>query len=130
MAPVARGELTAAERAELDRVIRAAEQGSRIEFSVFRGLSEGDPRAFAESLHAALPAPDRTVLVMVDPVAHIIEVVTGAHARRRLSDRESALAVVAMQSAFAEGEDVAGLVRGINLLAEYARTPEAMHVQD
>ena len=57
MVPVAAGEphlrAELAERAEIDRAIRAAEQPSRYEFSVFVGAAEGDPRAFAERLHAA-----------------------------------------------------------------------------
>lgn len=127
VAPVVRGELTASQRAELDRAIRAAEQATRVEFSVFRGLSEGDPRAFAELLHASLAAPDRSVLVMVDPVAHVIEVVTGADVRRSLSDDKARLAVLAMQSAFAEGDDLDGLVRGVTLLADYAGAPQLEH---
>lgn len=127
VAPVARGDLTAAERADLDRTIRAAEQSSRVEFSIFRGISEGDPRDFAQALHAALPAPDRTVLIMLDPVARVLEVVTGAEVRRTLTDREAKLAVVAMQTAFADGDEVGGLKRGVHLLAEYARAPQTLH---
>ncbi|GGD16536.1 DUF5130 family protein [Nocardioides daphniae] len=124
---MARGDLTASERAELDKVIRAAEQASRVEFSVFRGVSDGDPKAFARSLHAALSAPDRSVLVMVDPLARVVEVVTGAEVRRTLTDAEAHLAVMAMQTAFAEGDEVGGLKRGINLLAEHARAPQSNH---
>lgn len=129
MAPVASGELTSRERAELDRVIRSAEQISRVEFSVFRGVSEGDTRAFAESLHAALAAPDRSILIMVDPVLRVIEVVTGAEVRRTLSDRAVELAVLAMQTEFAQGNEVGGISRGINLMAEHARAPRTMHVK-
>ncbi|WP_239455329.1 DUF5130 family protein [Nocardioides gilvus] len=129
MAPVASGELTSRERAELDRVIRSAEQISRVEFSVFRGISQGDPRVFAGSLHAALAAPDRSILIMVDPVARVVEVVTGAEVRRTLSDRTVEMAVLAMQSEFAQGNDVGGITRGINLMAEHARAPRTMHVR-
>lgn len=129
MAPVASGELTSRQRAELDRVIRSAEQISRVEFSVFRGLSEGNPRTFAESLHAALAAPDRSILIMVDPLVRAIEVVTGAEVRRTLSDRAVELAVLAMQTEFAQGNEVGGLTRGINLMAEHARAPRTMHVK-
>ncbi|QCX26906.1 DUF5130 family protein [Nocardioides jishulii] len=127
VAPVASGELSARERADLDKVIRAAEQASRVEFSLFRGVSEGDPKAFAQSLHASLAAPDRSVLIMVDPLRRVVEVVTGADVRRTLTDAEAGLAVVAMQTAFAEGDEVGGLKRGINLLAEHARAPRSNH---
>ena len=55
--PVAAGDFSAGERFEIDRAIRAAEQTSRFEFSVFVGHADGEPRAYAEGLHAALVAP-------------------------------------------------------------------------
>lgn len=129
MGPVAAGDLSAAERFEIDRAIRTAEETSRYEFSVFVGNAEGEPRAHAEGLHASLVAPSRSVLVLVDPVARAIEVVTGAVVRRTLTDREVQLAVLEMQSAFAAGDLVAGLTRGINLLAQHARAPQTLHAE-
>ena len=119
-----------AERAALDAAIRKAEQLSRAEFSVFVGKAEGESRAFATRLHNSLVAPSRSILIMVDPSARVIEVVTGAHVRRNLSDSEVELAVVAMQTAFAEGDLVGGLRRGIAMLADHARTPPTLHAQD
>src|SRR5262245_42225036 len=98
------GEFTAAQRVSLDQAIRAAEQVSRCEFSVFVGAADGDPRRYAERLHTALSTPGRSVLIMVDPHAHVLEVVTGAEVRRVLSDREVALAVLEMESVFARGD--------------------------
>jgi uncharacterized membrane protein YgcG len=121
---------SAAERAALDAAIRKAEQLSRAEFSVFVGKAEGDARAFATRLHNSLVAPARSVLIMVDPSARAIEVVTGAFVRRTLSDSEVELAVIAMQTAFAEGDLVDGLRRGIALLADHARSPQTLHAQD
>ena len=69
---------TAAERVDLDETIRKAERLSRVEFSVFVGHAEDEPRPFAVSLHRALAAPARSVLVMVDPDARAVEVVTGS----------------------------------------------------
>ena len=121
---------SAAERAALDAAIRKAEQLSRSEFSVFVGKAEGDARAFATRLHNSLVAPARSVLIMVDPSARAIEVVTGAHVRRTLSDSEVELAVIAMQTAFTEGDLVDGLRRGIALLADHARSPQTLHAQE
>ncbi|HET9420702.1 MAG TPA: DUF5130 family protein [Nocardioides sp.] len=121
---------SAAERAALDAAIRKAEQLSRAEFSVFVGKAEGDARAFATRLHNSLVAPARSVLIMVDPSARAIEVVTGAFVRRTLSDSEVELAVIAMQTAFAEGDLVGGLRRGIALLADHARSPQTLHAQE
>jgi uncharacterized membrane protein YgcG len=121
------GEFTAQQRVSLDQAIRAAEQACRYEFSVFVGVAEGEPRGFAERLHAALATPDRSVLVMVDPAAHVLEVVTGAEVRRVLTDREVALAVIEMQSEFAAGDLVRGLRRGVSMLAMAARAPRTLH---
>jgi uncharacterized membrane protein YgcG len=120
---------SAGDRAALDEAIRKAEQLSRAEFSVFVGHAEGEPRAFACSLHAALVAPARSVLVMVDPDAHLLEVVTGSEVRRTLRDPQVELAVAEMQSLFAQGELVAGLRRGIQMMAEHARAPLTLHAQ-
>jgi uncharacterized membrane protein YgcG len=128
VAPVAPGELRDSDRYEIDKAIRSAEQASRYEFSVFVGRAEGTPRGFAERLHSASVAPDRSVLVMVDPRARVIEVVTGADVRRVLDDQSVDLAVLQMRSAFAEGDLVGGLVRGVAQLADHARAPHTRHV--
>ena len=123
------GEFTAAQRASLDQAIRAAERVSRVEFSVFVGAAEGDPREFAERLHAALSTPARSVLVMVDPAARVVEVVTGRDVRRVLSDQEVAFAVLEMRTEFATGDLLKGLRRGISMLAMSARAPRTLHAQ-
>jgi uncharacterized membrane protein YgcG len=124
---VAAGEFSSAERHEIDRCMRAAEQASRYEFSVYVGRAEGEPAAFARRLHASLVAPARSVLIMVDPIARAVEVVTGHDVRRNLTDHEVELAVLAMQSEFAAGDLVGGLKRGISMLADHARAPETLH---
>lgn len=118
---------SAAQRHEIDKAIRDAETMCRLEFSVFVGASEGETRPFAERLHAALVAPSRSVLVMVDPAARIVEVVTGSQARRSLGDEEVKLAVLGMQSAFSAGDLVGGIKRGVLQLAEHARHPRLLH---
>lgn len=118
------------ERAALDTAIRRAEQLCRAEFSVFVGKSEGDPRRFATLLHNSLVAPARSVLIMVDPDARAVEVVTGGYVRRHLSDSEVDLAVLTMKTAFAEGDLVGGLRRGIQMLAEHARQAPNPHVPE
>ncbi len=112
---------TAAQRQQIDRAIRDAETESRYEFSVYVGPADEDTRAFAEQLHAALVTPARSVLLMVDPIARVLEVVTGAEARRDLDDNEVRLALAEMQSQFAHDDLTGGIVRGLNRLAAYAR---------
>ena len=118
---------TASQRQQIDRAIRDAETVSRYEFSVFVGPAEGEPRAFAERLHSALVAPDRSVLLMVDPADRLLEVVTGSEVRRDLEDHEVRLSIIDMQSQLMHGELVGGIVRGINMLAAYARKPPTLH---
>ncbi len=119
---------TAAQRHEIDKAIRDAETLCRCEFSVYVGHADGESRPFAERLHTALVAPDRSVLVMVDPGAQLLEVVTGREARRVLGDHEVGLAVITMESAFAAGDLVGGITQGVQQLAEHARSPELRHL--
>jgi hypothetical protein len=115
------------QRYEIDRAIRAAETVCRYEFSVYVGAAEEEAGPFAQKLHASLIAPSRSVLIMVDPAARLLEIVTGSVVRRVLPDDAVRLAAVAMESAFAEGDLVGGLKRGVSQLAEAARQPETLH---
>ncbi len=116
-----------AQRQQIDKAIRLAETLCRIEFSVYVGRCDGPTRPFAEQLHAALVAPARSVLVLVDPAAKLLEVVTGSEAHRVLDDGEVRLAVLTMQTAFAGGDLVGGITRGVQQLAEHARRPLQRH---
>lgn len=127
MAPVAAGDFSSAERYALDETIRKAEQQSRVEFSLFVGSAEGDPRTFATQLHNSLVAPARSILIMVDPDARALEIVTGGYVRRTLTDKEVELTALQMQTSFAEGDLVGGLKRGIAMLAEHARPQNTLH---
>ncbi|MGZ4428713.1 MAG: DUF5130 family protein [Nocardioidaceae bacterium] len=118
---------TASERLEIDKAIRDAETVCRYEFSVFVGAAGAESRPFAQRLHATLVAPDRSVLIMVDPAARMLEVVTGAQVRRDLDDSAVSLAVLSMQTAFSAGDLVGGITRGVLMLADHARKPRLLH---
>jgi uncharacterized membrane protein YgcG len=124
---VAVGDFSAAQEAEIDRAIRAAETACRFEFSVYVGPTTGDARQFAQRLHAALAAPARSVLILVDPASRLLEVVTGSVVRRSLSDDSVRLAVAGMESAFSAGDLVGGIKHGVGQLAEAARKPLTLH---
>jgi uncharacterized membrane protein YgcG len=127
---VATGEaFSASERHEIDKAIRDAETMCRYEFSVYDGAADQEARPFAERLHAALVAPERSVLVLVDPAARILEIVTGSEARRVLDDAEVKLASLSMQTAFAAGDLVGGIKAGVLQLAEHARRPAMLHAE-
>ena len=115
------------QRYEIDRAIRAAETVCRYEFSVYVGAADAEAGPFAQRLHAALIAPARSVLIMVDPAARLLEIVTGSVVRRDLPDDAVRLAAVAMESAFAEGDLVGGIKRGLAQLADAARKPATLH---
>lgn len=118
---------TPSERHAIDRAIRDAETSSRVEFSVFVGAAEAESRPFAERLHASLTAPSRSVLVLVDPAARLLEIVTGSEVRRTLDDAAVGLVALSMQTAFAAGDLVGGITAGVHQLAEHARRPAALH---
>jgi hypothetical protein len=130
VAQVAAGEFSSAERFAIDEAIRRAEQLSRCEFSVFVGRADGDPRTFATQLHNSLVAPARSIMIMVDPAARALEIVTGGYVRRTLRDAEVDLAALEMRTRFAEGDLVGGLKRGIEMLADHARAPQTLHSSD
>ncbi len=118
---------SSSQRASIDKAIRDAETTCRHEFSVFVGRSDGEPRVFAGRLHASLVNPARSVLILLDPSARALEVVTGAEVRRDLTDHEVDIATAQIRADLAEGRLVEGLVRGINQLAAYARKPGTLH---
>jgi len=122
--------LSSSDRLVLDKAIRRAEQQCRFEFSVYVGPTEGDTHAFAARLHQRLVAPDRSVLICVDPSRRVTEVVTGHDVRRHLTDAEVELAVLTMQSEFRDGNLTSGLARGVDLLAEHARAQNTLHARD
>ena len=126
---MAAGEFNSAQEAEIDRAIRGAETTCRFEFSVFVGTAQEESKAYARRLHTALSVPDRSVLILVDPSARLIEVVLGSVVRRSLSEDSVRLAIAGMQSAFAAGDLVGGIKHGVNQLAQSARQPASLHEQ-
>lgn len=112
---------TREQRLRIAEAIRKAELRSRMEITAYVGPAEGDdPRAFATQLHNTLAAPTRSLVIMVDPAKRALEIVTGGWVRERLPDEQVQLTALEMQLAFAEGDLVGGLVRGIGALADRA----------
>jgi hypothetical protein len=122
--------LSFTDRRRIERAVRNAESSSGLTFSVFLGVSEEDSRAYAERLHGALEDPARSVLVLCDPTFRALEIVTGSEARRNLDDVECGLAAASMESSFAGGDIVGGLVLGIQQLGEASRAPRTLHANN
>lgn len=114
-------DLSPHQRREIDVAIRAAETATRYEISIYIGPSAADlTRDFAEDLHARMAAPDRSVLIMLDPTARAIEIVTGQYVRRTLPDEAAQRAVKVLGDALAERGLVEGVVFGLGELVDAA----------
>lgn len=115
------------DRRQIDNAIAMAERVSAFDFEVYLGPAGDDAREHARALHSHLPKPASSVLVLCDPQARALEVVTGADTRRYLDDAACGLAVATMTSSFLAGQVIDGLVRGITQLGEAAHQPLTMH---
>lgn len=109
----------------IETAVQRARQENGLDVSVLVGdLSLDDLsqfRAAAERLHAALgERSGSAVLVVVAPGQRRVEIVTGPQARRRVPDRVSALAVLAMTSAFRGGDLVGGIVDAVRQITDAA----------
>ena len=110
------------ESGQIRRAVTIAEKRTGLNWSVFVGALGAEPRKQAEARHAELgPAADRSVLIAVDPAAHHLEIVTGAHARTMLDDRSCALAAASMTSTFAVRDLDGGIAYGILAMVEHVR---------
>jgi len=115
--------LTTTQLELLDDVIREAERFTGLRFSAYLGDLGPNTAAAAEGLLAGLGADGPSaVLLAVSPGQRVVEVVTGAEAARRVSDRAARLAVLAVVSSCTDGDIPGALVTGIRILADQAGT--------
>lgn len=123
------GPMTGYEVDRVERAVRAAERTSGARFSVLIGSigADQEPRQYAISVHAGLPQPDETVLIVVDPGAQALEIVTGSTIRRSLDDPECRLAAASMETSFSAGDLTGGLTAGIQQLATSAYHAPMLH---
>jgi uncharacterized membrane protein len=111
--------LTKRQRARIARAVRAAEEWTGLQFCVYLGPVDDDPRAGAYALMAELGLHERpAVLLLVAPEARRLEVVTTPTAR--IGDHAAQLAALAMSSSFGVGDVAGGVVEGVRLLAQSA----------
>lgn len=122
------GELSPGQRHELARLLAHAEEQSGLTFSAYIG-AWGGGREGAEEMLAALPDPDRSVLVAVDPDTRALEIVTGRLSRIALDDHACGLAALSMTSSFRAGDLMGGLRDGLYVLAEHGRRMRVFHVE-
>lgn len=115
-------------RRRIDGALATAGRASGLEFEAYLGPAGTPARERAYALHSRLPQPERTVLVLCDPDARALEIVTGRGTRQFLDDTACRLAIATMTSSFLAGDLIGGLVRGIQQLGEAAHHPETLHV--
>jgi hypothetical protein len=107
----------------LDEVIAAAETATGLRFSTYLGDLGENTRSTAENLLDGLGADaPSAVLVAVSPGQRVVEVVTGAVASRRLSDRAARLAVLGVVASASDGDLLGALVNAVRTLADQAGT--------
>ena len=107
----------------LDEVIAEAELTTGLRFSAFLGNLGQDSRAGAlELLHGLKADTPYAVLLAVSPEQRIVEVVTGAEAARRITDRAARLAVLGVTSAARDGDLLGAMLNGLRTLADQAGT--------
>lgn len=106
---------------EMARAADAAGERCGLRFSVFVGQAEGDPATYAERLLAGLGTDAaRAALVLVDPQARRVEIITGTQAKQQIDDRACRMATLAMTPSLAEGNLVDAVVTGLRVLGDAA----------
>lgn len=114
------GPFTTRQLLRLDEALRIADQATGLVFSVYLGELDEPVRAHAEKLHSQLADPAQAVLIAVSPNQRLLEIVTGAGARRRISDRQAKVAAMSMAASFGGGDLAGGVISGLDQLATQA----------
>ena len=127
--------LTARQQERIEQAVESARTENGLDISVLVGDLELEDlshfRAACERLHAALGERSASaVLFVIAPGQRKVEVVTGPAVRRRVPDRVSALAVLAMTSAFRGGDLPGGIVDAIRQVADAAGRRKSLSVAD
>ncbi|HVE64253.1 MAG TPA: DUF5130 family protein [Mycobacteriales bacterium] len=115
----------------VEKAVDRAERACGLQFTVFLGGVETEPRAFAEELMVELGLLSRpAVLLLVAPPQRRFEIVTAPHARERITDHECQIVAASMSASFAVGDITGGVCEGLRLLAQYAGPGAAERVED
>lgn len=110
-------------RGEVQRALQYAGEASGLKFAVVLHDVGGPVRAYAEQVHAEMADPDRSVLVVVDPTARELQIVTGRRSGRRIDDEACAVVAASIGRVIGEGYLVRALVSGLQQLGQIAGPP-------
>jgi hypothetical protein len=104
----------------IDEALRLSDQATGLVFTIFVGRLDEPVREHAERLHAQLADPASAVLIALSPNQRVLEIITGADARKRIPDRAAKLAALSMVAAFGGGDLTGGIISGLDQLASHA----------
>ena len=121
--------LSSNERSDIQRLVQTARDICGYEFGVFVGELAGG-RETALAIHAGMHDPDSAVLVAVDSQAGSMDIVTGTRVHRTLDDRTCEFALLTLRSSLQVGDLVGGVRDAVMLLAEHARAPKTLHLDE
>lgn len=117
------------DRGDATRLVRQAREISGIAFAIYVGDLPAGTASAREQL-SQVPDPDATVLIAVDETRRSIDIVTGRYAQSRIDDRACEFAILSMVSCFQASDLTAGIRDGVLLLAEHARAPRVLHLDE
>ena len=121
--------LSVSERRDIERIVEVAHEICGYEFAVYIG-SLDNGRESAVAVHAGLHRPESAVLVAIDAAARSMDIVTGERVRRTLTDRACEFALLTLRSSLQADQWVAGIRDCVMLLAEQARAPRTLHLDE
>jgi uncharacterized membrane protein YgcG len=123
VAPVPAGNaFTERQQRDIEQTLQRISADTGVHFSAYVGNADGDVRTFAQRVHESLGerAPGG-VLILIAPNERRVEIVTGAEVRHRLTDRDCALAALAVTSAISGGDVAGGITNAVEQLGDRAR---------
>jgi uncharacterized membrane protein YgcG len=107
--------------ARIDEALTLASRETGLLFSIYVGDLGPATRETAEALFDKLATRHSApVLLAVSPGQRRLEIVTGGEAARRIPNRVSGLAALAMRASFSNGDLTGGIVSGLRQLADSA----------
>lgn len=121
--------LSRSDRAEVAKIVQRAREICGYEFGVFVGELPND-RESATAIHAGMDNPNSAVLLAIDPQQRTMDIVTGGRVRRNLDDQTCEFALMSLRSHLAVEDLVRGIRDSVLLLAEHARAPRTLHLDE
>jgi hypothetical protein len=117
---------TVDQRRSIDRAVRQVEADTGLAVCLRIGGVDTDARTTARTLLQRMPDPANAVVLVVDPGARELEIVTGSAARQRLSDADCLAVAESMRTTFVAGDLPGGIMNGVQRLGDAVHRPESL----